>query len=584
MKQILPLTGCIILLMSLSLQSIAQDLPHHMTEEEKLAWPQWYNDALLDTRVVSPPPGPLRTPGEWEEQQAICITWTSYTSVLREIVKWAQLECKVIIHCTDSNTVKSYLTSGGVPLTSNLKYIETAFNSVWIRDYGAQSVYQNDVGTLYLVDWKYNRPTRTDDDVLPGEYASLLGIPFYEMDANPYLLVATGGNLMWDGMGTVMSSELILDENTALTEAQINTLTTQYWGTSRYIKFNNLPYDGIHHIDMHMKLLDEETILVGEYPTGIADGPQIEANLQYLLTNFNSAFGTPYKVIRIPMPPNLAGTSWPPSSYYRTYTNGVFVNKTYIYPTYYEKYDTTAARIMREALPGYTIIGIDCDPDPISASGAIHCITSNVCVTNPLLIIHKRLEDTNNDSTPYQVDARIQHSTGIASAQVYYRTDTLQPYVSVPMTLTSVPNNTWTGYIPAQTGGTTVYYYVHAQATGGKTQNRPITAPDGYWEFDVLVSAGQEFYTANPSTLQDIYPNPARSITCVPVVSDGGDNCRIDLYDVTGRVITHIFDGTLQPGTNHFFFDAMGMQSGVYSIRLTTDEGIQTKKVIVYGY
>ena len=42
---------------------------------------------------------------------------------------------------------------------------------------------------------------------------------------------------------------------------------------------------------MHMKLLNEETLLVGEYPTGIADGPQIEANIQYVLANFQNTFG-----------------------------------------------------------------------------------------------------------------------------------------------------------------------------------------------------------------------------------------------------------------------------------------------------
>lgn len=35
-------------------------------------------------------------------------------------------------------------------------------------------------------------------------------------------------------------------------------------GIERYIKMQTLPYDGIHHIDMHMKLLDEETLLVGQ--------------------------------------------------------------------------------------------------------------------------------------------------------------------------------------------------------------------------------------------------------------------------------------------------------------------------------
>jgi agmatine/peptidylarginine deiminase len=110
----------------------------------------------------------------------------------------------------------------------------------------------------------------------------------------------------------------------------------KFMGINRYIRFPVLPFDGIHHIDMHMKLLDEETLLVGEYPPGTADGPQIEANLQYILSNYNSVYGTPYKAVRIPMPKDK-NNKWPNQSggWYCTYTNGVFVNKTYIFPTYY---------------------------------------------------------------------------------------------------------------------------------------------------------------------------------------------------------------------------------------------------------
>ena len=36
----------------------------------------------------------------------------------------------------------------------------------------------------------------------------------------------------------------------------------KFMGIERYIKMETLPYDEIHHIDMHMKLLDEETILM----------------------------------------------------------------------------------------------------------------------------------------------------------------------------------------------------------------------------------------------------------------------------------------------------------------------------------
>lgn len=564
-----------------------------MTEEEKLLWPQWYQNAISDnSKVVSPPPGPVRAPGEWEELQALCITWRSYPSHLAEIVRHAQMECKVIINCCsytgsgcyDSTYIKNYLTTAGVPLTSNLIFNVVASNTVWHRDYGSYGVYQNDVEDLFLIDWKYNRP-RPDDDVIPLSHATLLGLPIYECSSSPYTLLHTGGNLMFDGFGTAMSSQLVLDENTSLTAAQVDARMNQFFGTSRYIKFTVLPYDGIHHIDMHMKLLDEETLLVGEYPAGISDGPQIEANIAWLNANYNSVYGTPYKLVRIPMPPNAAGTSWPSTgAYYRTYTNGVFVNKTFIYPTYYEKYDTTAARIYSEALPGYKLVGINCQPDPISASGAIHCITSNIWVENPLLISHQALQDCDTLG-PYKVDALIKHRTGITSATLYHTSDTSAGFTSVSMTLTNPTNHTWTGYIPTYPAGTAVFYYIGASAISGKTQVRPITAPDGWWKFNISVVAEiPDYVPVAEISLGNPYPNPARAITCVPVESNTSAACRVDLFDINGRLVENLFDGNLKPGTNNFFFNAMSMSAGVYYIKLESEVGIQTQKIVVYGY
>ena len=73
---------------------------------------------------------------------------------------------------------------------------------------------------------------------------------------------------MADGLGTGFSSNLVVNENPTHSIAEIDTIMKQFMGIDRYIKMNELPYDGIHHIDMHMKLLDEETILMGEYPAG----------------------------------------------------------------------------------------------------------------------------------------------------------------------------------------------------------------------------------------------------------------------------------------------------------------------------
>ena len=68
----------------------------------------------------------------------------------------------------------------------------------------------------------------------------------------------------------------------------------EFMGITNYIKMEELPFDAIHHIDMHMKLLNEETLLVAEYPEGVSDGPQIEENLQYILDNFTTKYGTPF--------------------------------------------------------------------------------------------------------------------------------------------------------------------------------------------------------------------------------------------------------------------------------------------------
>ena len=233
-----------------------------------------------------PPAGEIRTMAEWEEIQALVVTWTSYKPLLAEIIKYAQEECKVIVHIPTNSTATSVtneLLSYNVAVGPNVEFRRQAFNSIWMRDYGANSVYMNEVDSLFLVDWKYNRPTRPADDSLPRSYARLLNLNLVQNTIEPNRVVHTGGNFMSDGFGTAFSSNLVLDENPTKPEAQIDAIMQDYIGISRYIKMETLPYDGIHHIDMHMKLLDEETLLMTQYPTGVADGPQIEANLLYVL-------------------------------------------------------------------------------------------------------------------------------------------------------------------------------------------------------------------------------------------------------------------------------------------------------------
>ncbi len=546
--------------------------------------------------ITTPPPFPVRAMAEWEESQALLIAWTSYPNILAEIVRAAKDEVNVIILCANASSVascKNTLTSKGVDFSTNVTFLTGKFNSIWSRDYGPNNVYQNGVDSLLFVDWRYNRPSRPDDDKVPELLAPSLGVPVYSTIDDPTALVNTGGNFMSDGMGTAFASKLILDENDAnnsygyqqKSEADINAIFHDFMGIDRYIKMDELPYDGIHHIDMHMKLLDEETLLVSEYPAGKADGPQIEANLQYVLDNWKTPFGEKYRVVRIPAPPDAQG-QFPdnPNGDYRTYSNATFVNRTVLLPTYQEKYDTTAIRIWKENAPGYKIVGIQCN-DIITNLGAIHCITHEIGAAEPIVINHHRPTDCSiaiTDNVPYPVGAKIRTRSGVQSATLYFTnkpSSDITTWQTLPMT--SVGIDSFSAEIPPFTAlpGDTLVYYIEARANSGKKMRRPITAPTGFYKANFCTASATGEVVA--ATMEAVFPNPASAITCIPVVSGRKSRAQIDLLDMNGRLVESIFSGEMAAGDSKYFFNAAGLSSGVYVVRLRTEEAVAAQRVVV---
>jgi agmatine deiminase len=573
------------LLLFYSIQASSQE-GHRMSTFEKTLIPSYMSSRgiVVSPAAVVPPTSPVRTIAEWEELQALVVGWKSYPTILRQIVGAAKQETRVIVvYTTPDNptSLTSYLAAGGVD-TVNVTFLAAPVNSVWSRDYGHWSAYTNDVDSLITIDWIYNRP-RPSDDAVPVVISNYLGTPLYQTTTTPWDLVHTGGNFMTDGFGTGFSSELVLEENSSLggfgvnhTAAEVDSIMYHFMGINRYIIMNKLPYDVIHHIDMHMKLLDEQTLLVGQYPTGIADGPQIEANLQFILANYNSVYGTPYKVVRVVMPddnnlyPNNGGD-------YFTYTNSSFINKTIILPIYGIPEDSTAIRIYHESLPGYKVVPINC-ASMIGALGALHCITKEVGTSDPLLISHQPLENTTDTVNSYVVNALVQHRSGINDATLFWRTDTLMGWNTSNMSFAGIGNN-WAGLIPAQLVGTTVYYYIAANSVSGKSQVRPMPAPAGYWKFEVTGTTG--FAESFTNEIQSIFPNPCNAITCIPVQLEKSGTIQVRLLDASGRMVQSIFQGNKNSGENKFFFDAKSLDEGMYFIEMKTSQGISTAKVAV---
>ena len=577
-----------------ALSVYAQDenpLPRWLTAEEKEQMSTYSFTSTQRAGITTPPQGNLRNMAEWEEVEYLLVAWVNnYANTITAIIEAAVQEAKVIVvvRPQNYNTMINTLQSNGIPMT-NIEVIQRNVNSVWIRDYAANPVYKDWNDSLILVDWIYNRP-RPDDNTVSTAHSDHTGIPLYQMTVAPTDLIGTGGNWMQDGFGTGFSSKLIYDENgpgnpfgvTVKTEGQVDGIFEDFLGIDRYITMTNLPYDDIHHIDMHMKLLDEETLLVSEYPTGVADGPQIEANLQYVLNNYMSVYGTPYKVIRIPAPPSTSGLYPDNGGYYRTYANQVIINNTVLVPFYREEYDTIAQRILEEAKPGYNIVGINVDAASgeqlIAAGGAIHCITHSIGVQDPLIISHQRLEDTYDNLNDYLVEAYISHRSGIESASLFYKVGATGTYQEVAMN--NVSGEDWQGLIPAQQGEVDIYYYIQATANSGKTGNRPMPAPDGYWKFTVFQggTASTNVFEVN---VPAIYPNPASAITVIPFDGKLGEFGKIELIDASGRSVKTIHDGAFEFGAHNFFIDASAFASGSYTVKYQSNYRIFNQRIII---
>ena len=580
----------IILFLLDSASLIAQEtfLPHYMTEAEKALYPS-YQPPLSERSNPYPPTDPVRGMAEWEKLDGIMIAWTSYYDILVRIIDYAQEEGKVYIVCQDSNQVKNYLTYQGVPL-KNLKFLIEDFDTIWCRDYGPWSAYSEIDDSHYIIDWIYNRP-RPSDDTVPAAFADFMGLEAFEATQSPNDLVHTGGNLMVDGHGTAFSSELILEENSSKSEAEIDDIMNDYLGVKRYIKMPVLPYDEIHHIDMHMKLLDEETLLVGEYPSGVADGPQIEANLQYVLDNFTTCYGNPYRVVRIPMPPDASGLYPDQGGDYRTYTNSVIINKTVIVPTYEEQYDSTALRIYREAMPGYHIVGIDCN-EIITSLGAIHCITKEVGAPDPIFIAHNPLRHATVTEKAVDVYAQIKNNSGIDSALTFWSTDTSAGFTRLSMQ--AVNNDSFYTQIPAQAAGTTVFYYLRAVSQNGNRINKPPVAPAGLFSYTVQ-SPSAVTWDSRPAPhtfrLFQNTPNPFRAgytgaNTSIRYQLASAGHVKLSIYNLLGQKINTLYEGYQTQGIKRITWNGQNdygspVSAGVYFYCLKTEHGIFSRKMII---
>ena len=81
--------------------------------------------------------------------------------------------------------------------------------------------------------------------------------------------------------------------------------------------------------------------------------------------------------------------------------------------------------------------------------------------------------------------------------------------------------------------------------------------------------------------LLSAYPNPFNAQTVISFELRAASCLNLSIYDVTGREVVKLYNGFMGAGYYEIVWDAEGMGSGVYFIRLTVDGGQSTVRKVI---
>lgn len=86
-------------------------------------------------------------------------------------------------------------------------------------------------------------------------------------------------------------------------------------------------------------------------------------------------------------------------------------------------------------------------------------------------------------------------------------------------------------------------------------------------------------------SLAQNYPNPFNPVTVIRyAVGEGletNSQIRLSVFDMLGREVAVLFDGTKSPGKYDVTFDAATLSSGTYMYRLSTDDNVEIRKMML---
>lgn len=531
------------------------NLTHHLSPEERLLLRD-YDRSFTET---TPPVGSVRAIAEWEPVEGVLIAYSAGFGMPISMIRQMSNICKVttiVSGTSEENTVRTLYTNNSVNL-SNCNFLHQDPDSWWTRDYSPWYIAVNEA-EIAIIDFPYNRPSRPNDDNVPVIMATSLGEDLYGMN-----VIHTGGNMMFDGYGAGVSTDLVWEENPTQSAASINTKFQNYLGVTNYHVTADPLADYIKHVDCWGKYLDVDKVMIAKVPVSDSRYNNYEAVAQYFSTQ-NCSWGYPYEVVRVLEAGNTQSTATP-------YTNSLILNNTVFVPQTGSSYDAQALTTYQQAMPGYQVVGV-------SSSGwyntdALHCRTYGIADRQMLHIHHTPLHGNYAFQTQFEINAHVvSYGSGSPVSANYpkltYRQDG-GSWTSVTMSLVNATEHRYQAYIPGLSGTHAVDYYIEAMNDNNKTAKHPTmgTADPHHFTY----SGGLSTTTLTPEDFK-IFPNPSSQYFEIVAPTN---IIQINIRNSNGQKIFHpIIDNTKTS------VDITDWSSGIYFIEITTQEGVYNKKLI----
>ncbi len=331
--------------------------------------------------ALQPSAFPYRAPAEFEPLGAVLFRWPFDWPSMQPA--WARM----IDVCARAGVTAgvwvssprhqeealSFLRQQGVS-ADHVRWVMDPTNTVWIRDYGPQILRAVDSTRWGVVDFHYDDSRRRDDNT-PFVMAWELQLPYVDRQRSE-VVYTEGGNLNHDGFGVVVYSQRTYKRNPGVPAEEIDRRILSAFQATKALVPKDLTLDGTGHVDMFMKIVRPDTVLVGQYDQDQFDYAVLEQNAA-LFAGESNGRGEPWRVVRIVQPDVYYTRFLLPVV--RTFTNSVIINNYVIVPVYGIAEDEQALAVYRAVLPEKTLVALDAR-EIIPSGGAWHCVTMEVAV------------------------------------------------------------------------------------------------------------------------------------------------------------------------------------------------------------